>query len=786
MSLFDKDELIKEFKQAVNDKNIDAASSVLIKFLIVYNPVEGEVYKHGLKHILFKSNCILNPLGYKYSESVYEFYMQSFLRIIKFIDCVNDGSLDDSIFKADFAFSSDIKNDVIDILQYTDCFYQMGRNNSNRLGKNPIGQLPYVEEFLIHVLFYQDQVRVAKKNYYSFLQPGMITGMELSVANQEVNYYEGHKVSVSDNLEAALEGLNSIVRYIYYAKKSDFKESICTDKIDYNLIKPYDNVEFEKMIHIAQQRHMLERIEEGIRYGYFGCKRCVKTQDGSYSYLWGIEKGEEYKSHILGIMRREYAVRKYSLVDPRNRMAVETTRKAISELAKELFELQCYTYSPIINLEKFHPKIETFKLAEGIAQVKTHIVDGLTKDYYLDLEVVGVTIQNLLMGYMFLSTLSEIIINAAELTIDDKNQETYCTELAVVEIDYLVAEFSRLYGCKTDLSKNIIDRFIFHEKNNQHDDLFSQPLLKISQKQVVLCEALVDQMNLDRAIERQFWRYHKDVSNVGHVFERDFLSTLKSGHYDSLSDLETKNTPNISVNTNKIEYEAYDGKNIEFDIVVKLGDYLILIELKSVMTCYSLDELENRKENVFKAVEQLKRRANSVYFDWKKFRSLVSINLPEEPFDESHIIKIACTDAYDYTPLRIDDVYVTDDSTLLKYFTNPYVESVLSSADSISANNLKRLWSKGYPYAEELIEYLMNPVTTSYISNVLKTEIIPVDRFDEEDYSVFCEEYQLSEDPVRKAVSSKEETVHKRKKIYANDPCPCGSGKKYKKCCGKK
>ena len=25
-----------------------------------------------------------------------------------------------------------------------------------------------------------------------------------------------------------------------------------------------------------------------------------------------------------------------------------------------------------------------------------------------------------------------------------------------------------------------------------------------------------------------------------------------------------------------------------------------------------------------------------------------------------------------------------------------------------------------------------------------------------------------------------------RKKIYPNDPCPCGSGKKYKKCCGKK
>lgn len=27
-------------------------------------------------------------------------------------------------------------------------------------------------------------------------------------------------------------------------------------------------------------------------------------------------------------------------------------------------------------------------------------------------------------------------------------------------------------------------------------------------------------------------------------------------------------------------------------------------------------------------------------------------------------------------------------------------------------------------------------------------------------------------------------TVHRDKKIGRNDPCPCGSGKKYKKCCG--
>ena len=29
-------------------------------------------------------------------------------------------------------------------------------------------------------------------------------------------------------------------------------------------------------------------------------------------------------------------------------------------------------------------------------------------------------------------------------------------------------------------------------------------------------------------------------------------------------------------------------------------------------------------------------------------------------------------------------------------------------------------------------------------------------------------------------------TIIKEQKIYPNDPCPCGSGKKYKKCCGRK
>ncbi len=46
----------------------------------------------------------------------------------------------------------------------------------------------------------------------------------------------------------------------------------------------------------------------------------------------------------------------------------------------------------------------------------------------------------------------------------------------------------------------------------------------------------------------------------------------------------------------------------------------------------------------------------------------------------------------------------------------------------------------------------------------------------------------IFDEATRKALYKEQKsstTVVKDAKIYPNDPCPCGSGKKYKKCCGK-
>lgn len=45
----------------------------------------------------------------------------------------------------------------------------------------------------------------------------------------------------------------------------------------------------------------------------------------------------------------------------------------------------------------------------------------------------------------------------------------------------------------------------------------------------------------------------------------------------------------------------------------------------------------------------------------------------------------------------------------------------------------------------------------------------------------------FSEEELRKLYKEQKEsgTIRKGKKVRRNDPCPCGSGKKYKKCCGR-
>lgn len=82
-------------------------------------------------------------------------------------------------------------------------------------------------------------------------------------------------------------------------------------------------------------------------------------------------------------------------------------------------------------------------------------------------------------------------------------------------------------------------------------------------------------------------------------------------------------------------------------------------------------------------------------------------------------------------------MFITDDSSYLKYFTNPYVDILITQQGKVEIKNVKTLWKYGKPKANEFKEYLMNPVSISPFTNTLKKEWIPLPVMDEKDYGIF-------------------------------------------------
>ncbi|NQT22497.1 MAG: SEC-C domain-containing protein, partial [Candidatus Omnitrophica bacterium] len=87
---------------------------------------------------------------------------------------------------------------------------------------------------------------------------------------------------------------------------------------------------------------------------------------------------------------------------------------------------------------------------------------------------------------------------------------------------------------------------------------------------------------------------------------------------------------------------------------------------------------------------------------------------------------------------------------------------------------------------EEIIERLFK---THAIEEKLTKQVFKVEkeRFIHEEYSALSQPPKVETDRPIEGLPASEESSYERKgeKIGRNAPCPCGSGKKYKKCCGK-
>lgn len=738
---------LSDFKEAYKQNNTEICVRCLVALIIFeeanFRTTKGQKpYNHALKEGMLQSGCIKNPLGINFSEKDYEKTLEILLRTLELIKLPNSEN-----GQSNFLISEEIQNDLDELVMYVICFYNMNQVNSSRLNSSQILQLPFETILLNLVVFYQDQFRLFRKNAINNSEDQRtITGYEMNIAQYTPTKGDGVKVSITDSLEHSLEIIDILIRYIYYIDREQIRSSIDIGQLLQVPIISYGNPDFVFLQNVSSQRKLLEEIEEQYRYGYSSIDSYWEDATKRKCFHFKSERKSEIITHRMAILRRDARLMQNVGILIFGEESAEEGETELTNQATLLFNM-AQERSLQNALFSYHPEIEKFKKASCYARLRTKTVDLFTKEFFLKTRVKGIAIEQILSGFEYLCTLSEIFFRAADMKIEAKTPSSFIAEVAAVPLSYLFDELSRLYNINLEESRVIINFFVFHVKRNSKEDVFSQPLLSISETEVLISSALIEQVNLDRFIERLFTNNNINYAKIGRDFESELQQNIHKGFRSSLLS-ERQPIPGLNVNSNKISFVAFDGRDIEFDFIATLDDYLILIEQKSMMTPYGAEDLSVKRKNVLDAVKQLNRREMSVKNDWHTIKQMVDIEMPQDPFEKNHIIKIACVDVFDYTPLVIGDVYISDKSSLLKYFTEPYIERRIADQNNFSIETVRTLWKNGKPEGEELRDYLEDPCTTSLFSgHIVKQEMaIPV--FDEKDCGIVFEEYRLADNPI--------------------------------------
>lgn len=721
--------LYDRYKKAYSNNNILECIMLLLRIC----KCDGQHLKKGM----MLSDSLLNPMGYKYTNEDYRKTMH--------ILCYAYKLADDEV-------KEECKRTIGEFYMYTNILYENNNLNVKRLEESTFFKYSLSEQLRMLCIYIQDQSRLMKHKL-SNNKKGYITGMESELALYNVDFYPEQKISLDDNYEGILEYINTLISYLYYVKKDDFKENNTKDHGD---IHHFNIPEFSRIVVIAQQRTLYEQFEERFRYSQWNLVKKSRNEES----LYYIKPSNERKNiaHHTAILRRGYKSYSNSIIK------LSEVRESISDKDDGLLERV-----DIDNIYNFHFEKSEYKNASKLGSSIADVARSMIKPIYFEYSFGNVTIEDILKTYTYLYTFSNLYITAVNKNFKEDNYSSYKYTVPVVDIEYFIREMCNLFYVQKDKAYEMLSCFMYCPQK-KNCEIFTQPLIMVNEKQVLLCETLISTFNVERAVEKLLQKHNVDYSAAGKEYENRMIDELK--HCNG-----------INVNTSKIDFLAYDGKNVEFDLIATLEDYLLIIELKSLTTPYGNKELMSREKVIEEGVEQVNRRVEIANRDWDKIRALANIDLPEKPYSESKIIKIVCTDIYDFTGLKYNGVTIIDDTSLLKYFVTGEVYKT-KLADGIPEEiEIIPLQKEGIPTAKEFREYLNNSTSVGNIASCMKNVFKPIPRF-ENDIPMGILELSLVDDPYDGDKPNK--TIRNIvKKVGRNDKCPCGSNKKFKNCCGK-
>lgn len=668
--------------------------------------------KENFTNTILKSNIVPEPISYKTKDKDMQFFNKVLTKLS--LELLEEGDVT----------SYDV-NIITKFIAAINVIYKGTQINTMQLENNEFNSMSsYAEKIKIPLVYLQYNSYMATKERMKSPNEGFITNFENEIKNKKAEKYGNVKVSLADSYEMEVEMVDLLATYLYHKHKD---EKIAP--IDYNKIKinPFYKPWFEILQYISRDKRMLERLWDYYKYDKWDYAKLQKN-DINIHYFMPKNK-DDFKRRQVGIKRRIYKeTQSFHFQEDIGRKQM---LKAYEKIRKNIRVI-----SNIDKIFSLNPDV----IKEIIIFVE-RLVDKLCDnidDIYIQLKKDSFSSKEYIKGYTYLFTMASIYENLIFMfdKIDEESSQYYITELS---LEVLATQFSRVFP---DINKKkateILSNFIFNGNNGE--DIFMYPLIKMYDN-LVFTPVLISRFVLERALYSHISKNEFDVSKKGYEFE------------DNLKHLLSFNENIEIINQRKMKFQAFDNRNVEFDLLFTFEDYLVMIEMKKTTIPYETKEYYDVKSGVIKdAIDQIERRKNILCNDWDKIREQSSIELKSTPYSNDKIIKIVCTNIFDFSGNYENDIYFTDDSILLKFFLDPY-ERFVELKDGLIVSNVKEksIFERKAPSSKDFIDYLKNPHSIKVFDNCWEEQKIPVCQIDNNEI-IFSFDLGLIEDPFAKKI----------------------------------
>lgn len=728
---------LTDFKSAIMESNIDHAASILVD-LYLENPEK-------FKKSLLLSNSLPEPLGNTITDDNIKTLLQAFLKAgIQLIE--KESNI--SHYRSEFT-------QIIDAILVVK---QNSKSNLERLEESTFFEYSLSEQLQMFCIYIEDQQRLSnelKKNDKKF-----ITGMENVVAKYEVDGMEGIKISETDRFEALIDIADTLFRFLYHKGRKSVEKQ---EDYDHKNITPYGLESLETIMYLALQRNIL--VDLWGKYKYRGWVLTERKEDDIKYKIFYPPSPEDYKKEHIAINRYQY--RDHINIHRINSKFMKENQESVSYIDKVASNIDVNNINTLFQLNK-DDFFKSSVLIENLLKGQLESLDEI----YFGLEHQGIKITDLFKGFEYLYTIAMIYRSAALNGFNQEDMSHYQRLSPIIDKDEFIKQFSYLYDLDVNVSESIINIFTF--SNKPLLDVFSQPLIYVGKNKVIFCPTLILQMNIIRIIEMLVTEWKIDISNKGIEFEKQLRFILSFN-------------PHIHVNTNKIEFKAYDERDVEFDFIGLFDEHLLLVEFKHLRIPFSDRMKKTALETIDFGIEQVNRRVEVLKHDWDKVKERCSFELPEKVPDNDKIIKLLCTNIFDFTSTIRNSVEIIDASSLLKFFMSPEIKGIAVGSE-VEEGLYQKLWKDDYPSVEEFKSFLACPVAIEPFMDCYEAGFKPLIKIKKEDYHINYLDYSLIKDPyeeINSRIFNSQNEPTRSIKVGRNDPCPCGSGKKYKRCCEK-